>query len=442
MVAVAFDILQYADEYWLGKADMKPYASGGLRKQGLHAVGDGVWMFPAMGNVYIFETDDGLLMFDTGSAATATKLHTAVRELSDAPLRNAVYTHGHIDHIWGTARFDEEPGARPTVIAHENVVDRFDRYTRTAGYNTVINQRQFQAPGLTWPTVYRYPDLTYSSAMTLTQGELRVDMSHGRGETDDCTVGWFPDLGIVCTGDFFIWTSPNAGNPQKVQRYALDWAHKLREIASYGAELLLPGHGLPISGVDRVHEALTVSAEYLEFLEGVAVDGLNRGATLDEVLHGFELPAKFTEKRYLRPTYDEPEFVVRNAWRLYGGWYDGDPSNLKPVRRDSFGAAIVDLSGGTAKLIERARRELTDGDERLAARLIQIAADADPQNPDVLDARAEIFTELSTRATSTMTKGVYTWAASESEAARQGRPVLEMLADRSKQAYRDLLPGS
>lgn len=438
------EMLEYADKYWRGEAKAAAYASGELRKQGLHQVADGVHMYPAMGNVYVFETDDGLLMFDAGSASTAQHLYESVRAVTDAPLRYAIYSHGHVDHVWGTAGFDDEAQAagrtRPTVIAHEAVVERFARYARTSGYNTVINQRQFQAPGLKWPTEYRQPDLTFADRFTLTLGGLRAELSHGRGETDDAVSAWFPDLGIVCTGDFFIWTSPNAGNPQKVQRYALDWAKKLRELAAHEPELLLPGHGLPIAGRDRVHEALTVTAEYLEHLDQVAVDGLNRGATLDEVLHGFELPQRFTEKRYLQPTYDEPEFVVRNAWRLYGGWYDGDPSSLLPVRRSVFGEYVAELAGGAEALAERARKELDGGDERLAARLIQLAVDADPESRAVHAIRAAVFSELQTRATSTMSKGVYAWAASESEAAGQGRDTLDLLRERSKGAYRDLLP--
>ena len=38
-------------------------------------------------------------------------------------------------------------------------------------------------------------------------------------------------------GDLFIWAVPNAGNPQKVQRFASDWAAALREMAGCGAEL-------------------------------------------------------------------------------------------------------------------------------------------------------------------------------------------------------------
>jgi alkyl sulfatase BDS1-like metallo-beta-lactamase superfamily hydrolase len=26
--------------------------------------------------------------------------------------------------------------------------------------------------------------------------------------------------------------------------------------------------------------------------------------------------------------YDHPEFIARNVYRLYGGWYDGDPANI------------------------------------------------------------------------------------------------------------------
>ena len=43
-------------------------------------------------------------------------------------------------------------------------------------------------------------------------------------------------------------------------------------------------------------------------------------------------PAHLLERPYLRPVYDEPEFVVRNVYRLYGGWWDGNPANLKPAR--------------------------------------------------------------------------------------------------------------
>ncbi|WP_305093274.1 alkyl sulfatase dimerization domain-containing protein [Prescottella sp. R16] len=430
------DILEYADKVWRQEASVASYWSGELRKDELYKVADGVHMWPAAGNVYVFETDNGLLMFDAGGADTAMDLFHATRRLSAAPLRHAIYSHGHVDHIWGTTGFDEEADKlgwnRPTVIAHSAVKARFDRYVYTNGYNTAINRRQFQNPDLEWPKDYRYPDVTFDDRMALSQGGLSVELSHGYGETDDAVVGWFPEKKIVCVGDFFIWMSPNAGNPQKVQRYARLWAAKLREIAGLGAEILLPGHGLPIVGRDRIVEAMVTTAEYLEFLHDTTLEYLNSGAPLDSAIHGFSMPARFLDKPYLQPKYDEPEFVVRNAWRLYGGWYDGDPSNLKPAKRSALGKAITELAGGTDKLAAKAKEELQRGNDRVAAKLIQHAVDGNPDDRSLHAVRAEIFGALQEQATSTMSQGVYAWTVSESIARIEGKDTLDLLRQRAR----------
>jgi glyoxylase-like metal-dependent hydrolase (beta-lactamase superfamily II) len=91
-------------------------------------------------------------------------------------------------------------------------------------------------------------------------------LRHEKGETDDHTVTWLADRQVLCCGDLFIWASPNAGNPQKVQRYPREWAGALRRMAGLGAEYLLPGHGLPVIGADRVRQALGDTAALLEAL--------------------------------------------------------------------------------------------------------------------------------------------------------------------------------
>ena len=69
------------------------------------------------------------------------------------------------------------------------------------------------------------------------------------------------------TGDQFIWVAPNVGTPQKVQRYAGEWAASLRDMRMREPELLIPGHGVPIVGRARVAQALDDAAEWLETLE-------------------------------------------------------------------------------------------------------------------------------------------------------------------------------
>jgi hypothetical protein len=53
-----------------------------------------------------------------------------------------------------------------------------------------------------------------------------------RPEADDHTMVFFPDTGVLCTGDLFIWAVTNGGNPQKVRRFCKQWAQGLREMAA------------------------------------------------------------------------------------------------------------------------------------------------------------------------------------------------------------------
>ena len=194
------------------------------------------------------------------------------------------------------------------------------------GWNTAINKRQFALPvdTFSWPDEYRYPDVTYRDHLTFTQGGLTFELHHARGETDDATWTFVPELLVLHPGDLFIWAVPNAGNPQKVQRFASDWAVALRQMAGCGAELMLCGHGLPIFGADRVRRALTDTADVLDTIETQTLALMNQGVPLDRVLHEVEIPARLRELPYLQPVYDHPQFLVRNVWRRYGG--DGDRS--------------------------------------------------------------------------------------------------------------------
>jgi alkyl sulfatase BDS1-like metallo-beta-lactamase superfamily hydrolase len=419
--------LEYADRVWTGEETLLPHFDGKYIDGGLVRIGQRTGFFPAFANVSVFDTGDGLVLVDSGDIRTAEPLHQAVRGFSADPVRAVVHTHGHVDHVFGVGPFDaeaEEGGTeRPEVFAHEAMAARFDRYRETAGYNTWINRRQFGVPTLKWPTQYRCPDTTYRDRLTVRRGRLTFELTHARGETDDHTYVWIPELRTLCTGDLFIWNSPNAGNPQKVQRYPEDWAHALRAMQELGAEVLLPGHGVPIRGADRVHRALGDTAELLESLVSQTRALMNAGVRLDEVLRGVKVPSGLLEKPYLHPSYDEPEFVVRNLWRLWGGWYDQNPAHLKPAPEAALAAELADAAGGARVLADRARELLGRGDLRLAGHLAETAALAAPADREVARVRAEVFARRAERETSTMARGVFTWAAAESAAVAEGTDV-------------------
>jgi alkyl sulfatase BDS1-like metallo-beta-lactamase superfamily hydrolase len=154
--------------------------------------------------------------------------------------------------------------------------------------------------------------------------------------------------------------------------YPLEWAAAMRAMADQGAELLLPAHGLPIAGAARIRCVLIDAAEALEGLVSQTLAMMNAGAKLDDIIHTVSVDPATLAKPYLTPMYDEPEFVVRNVWRLYGGWWDGNPAHLKPARVAALATEIAALAGGAGKLAARAL-ELADDDVRLACHLVEFA---------------------------------------------------------------------
>ena len=72
------------------------------------------------------------------------------------------------------------------------------------------------------PEVWIEPDTTFDDRMSIDVGGVRFDLRHDKGETDDHLWAWVPERKAICAGDLVIWEFPNAGNPQKVQRYPVD----------------------------------------------------------------------------------------------------------------------------------------------------------------------------------------------------------------------------
>lgn len=377
-----------------------------------HEVAPGLLFCESFANLVAFETGDGVLVVDTGTILSADAAVAAVRGWSSRPVRWIVLTHGHVDHVMGVSAFDADADRRgeprPDVIAHRGVLERFEVYRRSAGYNGWINHRQFGIPPV-WPTDYREPDRVYDDRLDLELAGERFELRHSRGETDDQTWLWSPGRSVVCCGDLYIGVAPNAGNPQKRQRFALEWADALAEIAALQPELVLPGHGLPLRG-PAVATVLGETSRWLRHLHDETLRLMNEGLPLDAIVRQVKPPPELASRPHLREVYDESDFVVRNVWRRYGGWWDGNPARLKPPPDAELAAAVAELAGGAEALARRAEELLAVGRAELAAQLAEWAAAAAPASELAAAARAEIYRLLARRAESLMTRGIYDWA--------------------------------
>jgi len=164
-------------------------------------------------------------------------------------------------------------------------------------------------------------------------------------------------------------------------------------------------------------------ASSLESLVMQVIDMMNAGETLDAIIHTVKVPQSVLDKPYMRPFYDEPEFVVRNIWRLYGGWWDGAASRLKPAPDVVVAQELAALAGGAHVLMQRAL-SVADNDLRLACHLADLAGWAAPEDGAIHTDRAAIYDKRRRAEVSLMSKGIFKAAARESEevVARNSQP--------------------
>ena len=374
-----------------------------------------------------FETDAGLLLVDTGLQRLAPALAARLRKRTPAPVHTAIYTHGHVDHAHGLDAFLLEGQAPPRILAHRDVPERLARYAQTARHNAAVNARQFggtvsladHPAYATFANPPTPPTETYDERLSIEVGGVVFELFHARGETDDATWVWCPERRVLCTGDLFIWVMPNAGNPQKAQRYPWDWARALRAMAALEPNALCPGHGGPVfNDAAKIQRMLLSTAEFLERLVARTLAVLEDGSPPHvDIVRAVEIPPH--DLPWLRPLYDEAEFLVRSVIRHYGGWWTGRPCELKPAPRARVAREIAGLAGGASALVARAQALAEAGDLATACHLADFALEADAGDPAIRETVAALYERRAAGESSLMARNLFRSAAAY---AREGRP--------------------
>lgn len=392
-------------------------------------VAERTWFASAFSGVVAFETDEGVVLVDSGLKRMGAMLAGMIRQRTKAKIHTVVFTQGHVDHAFGLEAFVGDE--RPRVIAHRAMPARFERYALTAGHNMALNARQFGGTVnakddaayaddyATFGSPAIEPNELYDERLDFTVGGLRFEVHHCRGETDDHSWVWCPDREVLCPGDLFIWAVPNAGNPQKVQRYPWEWARGLRAMAAKKPRHMCPGHGGPVvDDPEKIQRMLLETADFLDAIVSQTIDALNDGAPPHvDIVHQVALPT--SESPWLQNVYDDAEFIIRNIIRYYGGWYSGRPSELKPPERSALAIEIAKLAGGAGKLAERAKALSDEGKPREAGALADYALEAAPDDAEVRRIVAQIYRRRSDGEESLMARNLFASAAAYAD---EGRP--------------------
>jgi len=170
------------------------------------------------GNVTIYLTNDGVILFDSKNEQMHDDIVSKVRSLTDKPIRYVVLTHNHADHSGGSAKMQQ--------IGATAIISEEDRR----------NMQRGNQPGLA--------QVTYHERAQIFLGGKEVQLREFCGHTDGDTVAYLPTPRIVVAGD--LVTTPDT-IPQIVnfgdRGNWTDMGKALDEIAKIDFDFLVAGHG-------------------------------------------------------------------------------------------------------------------------------------------------------------------------------------------------------
>ena len=356
----------------------------------VEAYGDNAWLIrmPIV-NAVLFDTDAGLVLVDTGMTPAGPALLDAVRSVSDKPIHTIIYTHGHVDHAFGTWAF-LEAGEKPRIIAQENILHRFERYIELRQSMAKYNSQKAEQMPMSMDDI-ALPTQVFSDRLELNIGNERFILQHHKGETDDQLYVWLPERKILATADYYQGFMPNAGNGKRVQRHVKEWIVALREMAALNAELMLPAHGKALTEAKTIQREFNLLANAFESIRMQAINGLNQGLRKDQIFQSITLPDELAHHHTLREQYVSYEDVSKMVLKRYTGWWDDLPSQWTPAPLEKQAAAIVEAVGGIDSLVALTR-DMMKSDIQLASHFTDWAWLAAASNTNVQQLVIDVYT--------------------------------------------------
>ena len=345
-------------------------------------------VIPGFGNTGLFETSEGLVIFDVPIKQFARKSFNEIRRITDKQVKYLIYSHGHFDHAFGFGPFlkeiKENGWEMPEIVGHENCVRRFKKYKMLDEYHNWINSQQFASIAPKDKTVATVsPNNVIDPTILLVGnnakysfniGGIDFHLFHDKGETDDSIWLWIPEKETICTGDLLLSSFPNVGNPYKVQRYPLDWALALDKMIEKEAKFLIPGHGKFIEGKEKVRDALSITSEAMHFVHDEIVKRLNEGKWFEQIYNEMLdiFPEKFKKHPILSPIYGCYRFAIHATYRLYHGWYDtGNPTDLFPAKSKDIASQLLRINSAES-YFEQAESLVENNEQQLALHMLDI----------------------------------------------------------------------
>ena len=335
----------------------------------------------ALANAILVEGENSNIIIDTtGTIETAREVKALFDEINSNPIEAIIYTHNHGDHTYGATVFAED--SDPEIYAHDSTEEYLSRvigiirpiisartnrmFGNSLPKSEVENNgigpfleigRDGRQPGLLYPTK------TFSDKIKFEVGGVKVELFHAPGETNDQLFVWLPDKKALFPGDNFYKTFPNLytirGTPY---RDLVGWVNSIDMMRYLQSEFLIPSHTRPLAGKDNINKILTTYRDGIQFVHDQTVRLMNLGLGPDDIAEILVLPKHLRDSPFLKEFYGSPGWSAKNVFSGYLGWFNGNPSSLKPLLQMVEAENFIKLAGNWDSLFTIAEEAYLNGE--------------------------------------------------------------------------------
>lgn len=348
---------------------------------------DHIYQAVGFGNTFLVLTPAGNVVIDTSLVGMAARHVEMLKKISGGPIKYVILTHGHADHTGGVYLWKQDgtqiiaQESFPAFRAYQERIRGYLNHTAAAQFN--FDPARIAALGNS-PNQKVEPTITFRDKYEFELGGVKFEIFHTPGETPDALTVWIPQYQAAFVGDNLYDSFPNMYTLRgTTPRWPLEYIASLDKVLSLKPELVLPSHGLPIQGADRVAERVTKYKNAIQYVHDETVKGMNDGKDVFTLMREIKLPAELD----IGEDYGKIAWSVRGIYEGYVGWFDRDPASMYASPSTVANADLVALAGGATIVAAKSREKTEAGEAVLGLRLADAALAHEPTNRDALEAK-------------------------------------------------------
>jgi linear primary-alkylsulfatase len=315
--------------------------------------------------------------------------------------------------IIAQAEIDEGVGNTATVTG--TIIDARSTYMYgtflfRSHENDGIGPQEKSKPG--FKPSYRMPSRTFTDQLLVKAAGVEMKVIYVPSETNDELAIFVPDArnttGVTPRPDDWggrglLFSAEVIQGPAFPNLYSLrgtsyrnpaTWFRSVDKLRALDAWCMVPSHGPPLCEAKNIQTLLRNFRDAIQFTHDQTIRFMNKGYTMDQLALIVEqlYLERGQEERimqeldtvkpilnvngevvsprdYLRPFYGSVPQAVREIYVGSVGWFQADPTQLRPTPPDELARRYVALMGGGGAVNQAARIAIGGGDPVFAAEL-------------------------------------------------------------------------